>query len=452
MGSITGQCLVHKQSPGTLIAPVEREHREAIRHYFVTGQETATLTRYLERLHETGRWVICDCLPPDTPLEERPALTVARSQKDKLYLRNLSSRQPHASHCPLHYEPGARVEREATPPPPGEPQSLLQGALNLHRVAAEGMADSPAVHRGHQRQSTQTYPKLGQVLLHLMKEAGMLCQDAGFDFLDGIKRMRQAASRMQAAPGVQLDEVLYLSVRQEDEMCQKVRELRREVSNAYGVMVAVIHDIEKKPLTLVRRNKRGDVEWQCTPQGEVKVWSRRSISKGPFIAAITYAPAPGQYEVVAQHAFVLPILHKGRPLPVESDLERQAASSLIRLIEWAQRQRQQALSLDKPMYDLPVEDGQCRPDFLIHGPGGHAVVEVMGMLDDAEYRERKARTVPLMRQLGEVIEIAPDSHNNTLPAEQLKEMNRQVMRTVGARRANPRSAKARRSPPNRRGS
>jgi hypothetical protein len=434
MGSVTGQCLVHKQSPGTFIATVEREHREAIRHYFVTGKETETLTRYLERLHETGRWVICDCLPPETPLEQRPALTVARSQKHKLYLRNLVSREPHAAHCPLRYEPGAKTERETAPPPPGEPQDLLQGALNLHRVAAEGLASSPDRERGSHRASSRTYPRLGQVLLHLMKEAGMLCQDAGFDFLEGIKRMRLAAGRMQAAPGVMLDDVLCLSARQEPEMRQRVRELRREVANAYGVMVVVVHEIETKPLTLVRRGKDGKVEWRCTPAGEVKVWSRRSISKGPFIAAITYAPAPGQYEVVAQHAFVLPILHKGRPLPVESDLERQAASSLVRLIEWAQRQRRQALSLDKPMYDLSVENGQCRPDYLVHGPGGHAVIEVMGMLDDAEYRERKERTVPLMRQLGEVIEIAPPPHNKTLPAEQLKEMNRQVMRTVGARR------------------
>lgn len=52
MGSVTGQCLVHKQAPGTLIATVEPEHREAIRQHFVTGKETDALIRYLERLHE----------------------------------------------------------------------------------------------------------------------------------------------------------------------------------------------------------------------------------------------------------------------------------------------------------------------------------------------------------------------------------------------------------------
>lgn len=431
--SAEGLCLVQKQSPATVLDSVSATEFALLRDYFLVNREAPALTRFLERQHETGRWVICDCLGPEVPLIERPAMTVARSPKDKLYPRNLISRRAHAEHCPFRYEPGKRSEDE--PSEPAAPQDIREGPLDLHRAPAQGtVTDGPDGDKGPgKRKRKAPYPRLGQVLLHLMGQAGMLDQRARFNLLDGIKSLDEAAAGLQAFAGTPLDEVLALSARQEEELVRKVQDLRQRVANAYGVMVVIVHEVETKPLTLVRRDRRG-AEWRCRPHGEVTVWSRRSINKGPFIAAITYAPPAGGGEVQPQHAFVLPILSKTRPLPVESELERQVAGSLMRLIEWAAKARQMPLTLTKPMHDIAVPGGECRPDFLVEGPGGQAIVEVMGMLDDADYRERKARTVPLMREIAEVIEIGELPTAEEARKEALHGMNKCVLREVGPRR------------------
>lgn len=415
--SPTPLCLVHKQSPGKIAGTVEPEQREALRDYFLRGHESPLLLSFLNHVHETRRWIVCDCVEPSTPLDARPALTVARSPKNKLYLRNLVSRMNHADHCPFRYEPATTSDR-GEPECDDGPEALLHGALNLHRATAKDMAGGGAASNESRRSGSRkkTYPRLGQVLLHLMQQAGMLDQGASFDFLEAIRDIRTAAGGLQAYAGTALSEVLYLSARQEGQLVRQVDVSRRLVPNAYGMMVVVVHEIERSPLALIRRAKDGTVEWRCVPQGEIKIWARRSISKGPFIAAITYAPGAGKTDVCPQHAFVLPILGNTRPMPVESDLERRVAGSLLRLSEWAKKAKGVLLFVNKPMYDLDVQGGQCRPDFLVRGPKGQAVVEVMGMVDDPEYLARKERTHPLMRELGELIEVGPDVGNMALRA------------------------------------
>jgi hypothetical protein len=431
MPPATPLCLVHKQSPGKVAGPVEPDQREALRDYFLRGHESPLLLTFLNHVHETRRWIICDCLEPSTPLDERPALTVARSPKNKLYLRNLISRRNHAEHCPFRYEPAPARER-GEPEGNDGPEGLPNGALNLHRATAKDMAGDSPVNNDPRRSVTRkkTYPRLGQVLLHLMQQAGMLDQGPSFDFLEAVRDIRTAAAGLQAYAGTSLDEVLCLSARQEGQLIRQVDESRRLVANAYGLMVVVVHEIERGPLALVRRGRDGSLEWRCVPQGEVKVWARRSISKGPFIAAITYAPGAGKTEVCPQHAFVLPILGNTRPMPVESDLERRVAGSLLRLAEWAKKAKGALLYVSKPMHDIDVQNGQCRPDFLVRGPGGQAVVEVMGMVDDPEYVARKERTHPLMRELGGLIEVGPDIDNQVL-----RGMNSEVFKGVVPRSA-----------------
>lgn len=430
---MSGLGLVNKGAPHTMLAQVQRAEYEALRDFVVRGRESRVLLDFLDQLHARSQWILCDCLEPSTPLVERPALTVARSPKSKLYLRNLISRKNHASHCIFKYTASPRNNQEVAPTE-YSPASLSNGLLNLHRAQADGMAKevkgTPTVRLS---KSNAPYPRLGQVMLHLMRESGMLRQNADFEFLAAIKACRVAASQMLAFPATRLDEVLYLSVRQEQQMIDKVASLRQRVNNAYGVLMVIVHRIEQRPLTLIRENKSGP-DWRCTPQGEVKIIGRRSISKGPFMAAITYAPNNGEDAITPQHAFVVPIMSNSRPLPVESDLERQVATGMARFIEWADKSRNQTFVIDKPMYDISVEEGMCRPDFLVQGPGGQVVVEVMGMMDDAEYRERKERTVPLMAMLGEVLEIAPAPGMTIIAPDQIKELNRAVLRLAGAKR------------------
>jgi|GEM_PF-6835557 len=424
--------LVNKSAPGRSAGGIDDVQYKAMCDFFYSGRQSRHLLSLLNELHANKQWLVCNCVDPETPLTERPALTVARSPKGSLYLRNIAARMEHSTHCPFSYVPAPIAERTEVEEPE-QPLNPLAGSLRLHQPAATEVAGNGSGTGQGTRKITKGYPRLGQVLIHLMMRSGMLTQGSSFDFLGGIRDIRQSASELQAFPGMPLDEVLCLSVKHEQDFIERITELRERNAGAYGVMVTVVHEVESSPAAMVRKDKSGNIEWRCEPRGEFIVWGRRSISKGPFIAAITYAPSTTSQEVRAQHAFALPILSNTRPLPVESDIERQAARALVRLIEWAEKTKRMRLELIKPMYDLDVGIGLCRPDFIVKGPGGQAVIEVMGMIDDPDYMARKAKTHPLMREIGALIEVCPP-----VDAEALKGMNKEVLKHAGWKTQRPR--------------
>lgn len=437
MSDASGQmCLVQRSAPSTPAGAVESRQREALVHFFQNPEPSVFLLRFLEDLHSSGRWIVCDCLGPEVTLNERPTLTIAKSPKGKLFLRNLQARKLHGGHCPFRYEPGKRPdtiteEIEAAPSSgvtPGKP-------LNLHVVPGlqVGAPSAPGKDRDLvvRRQQAEAYPRLGQVLLYLMREAQMLSMESEFDFLQGIKDMRAAAEGLMAYAGTSLNDMLAVSCRHEESLIKKVKFERETRRNAYGLMVVVVHKVSKDPLTLLRFTRDRKLEWKVSPRGEVKVWSRRSINKGPFLAAITYAPSAGDDTPVAQNAFLLPIVDNQAPLPVESDFERTVAKSLLRLASWHRKKSAGGIVLEKPMENIKTRAGECRPDFVVRGPGGKVVVEVMGMAGQEAYDERKSRTVPIMREVGEVLEVTPFSRDGEKAKEELQSMNRWVLARVG---------------------
>lgn len=434
-----GMCLVQKSAPSTPVQSVESRHREALESFFKNPVPSVSLLKFLDDLHAHGRWIVCDCLGPEIPVVERPALTVAKSPKGNLFLRNLQSRRLHADHCPFRYEPGKRPERIDESGEEGATGGLAPGKpLNLH-VATAVKAIAPSAPGKApdlivQRKPKEKLPRLGQVLLHLMREAGMLGMSGRFDFLQGIKDMRSAAEDLIAYSGVSLNDVLAVSCKHEQSLIRRVKEERETHRNAYAVLVVVVHQVQSGPATLLRFDGNRKVAWKVSPRGEVKVWSRRSINKGPFLAAITYAPSAGEEEPVAQNAFLLPIVDTKIPMPVESDIERVVARSLLNLSAWYREKRSGSMIVEKPMSDIKTPSGECRPDFMVRGPNGRVVIEVMGMSGQAEYDERKARTVPIMRELGEVMEITKVNGDREDSKAQLQAMNRWVLSRVGRSR------------------
>ncbi len=440
--SDTGMCLVQRSAPSSSVCPVDSRQREALEHFFHKPEPSVFLLRFLEDLHASGRWIVCSCLGPDVSIIERPALTVAKSPKGKLFLRNLQSRQLHASHCPFRYEPGKRPERIDETSSESVAQGITPGKpLNLHitpgvQVGAPSSSgkDPEVIVR---RTQTEKMPRLGQVLLYLMREAGMLAMGGKFDFLQGIKDMRSASENLLAYPGTSLNEMLAVSCRHEKNLIDRVRSERETHRNAYGVMVVVIHKVSTGPMTLLRFTRDQKLEWKVSPRGEVKIWSRRSINKGPFLAAITYAPSAGDHEPVAQSAFLLPIVDTQAPMPVESDIERIVAKSLLKLATWYRENKPDTLQIQKPMKDIKTSAGECRPDFIVRGPGGKVVVEVMGMAGQQAYDDRKSRTLPIMREIGEVLEVTKVSQDREASKAELQAMNRWVLSRTGKSKGQP---------------
>lgn len=417
--------IVEKRAPERPVGFLSDPQMKALHLYYETDQVSETFNILCYELREKGRWLVCNCVP-DIPLSRKPAMTAALTQTNTLHLRNINDREPHASKCPLSYIP---VKSRAHQPVPNLPRDLTRSVLNLHRGLPDRVT-KPGKGSPHREPSAQrrNYPKLGQVMLHLMEAGGLLSIESDFDFKDALSGMRDAAGRLQAFRGHHLGQVLRLSVKREADLVEQIARIRKHENDAYGLLIAVVHEIDSGP-TLIRRGKGGEVEWQCQPEGEVRIWAQRSIRKGPFLAAITYA-ADASGEVKPQKAFVLLAMDRRTPLPVESDLERTVARELKGLADWFTMKRDMTLSIKKPMFDIETPFGFCRPDFIVHGPGGTAVIEVMGMSDDPEYSERKDRQHPLMKELGELIEIAP-SANGVLDEDDLSAMKRRVLAIAG---------------------
>lgn len=453
IGISIGLTLVAKNTPSVPAARLSESDIQPLIEFVQEGKSSASLLRILRHINESKQWIMCHC-KGDADLLAMPAMTVARMNGGTLYLRNLSGRPLHSNECPFTYNPSTSLEpkdrglllqlnRDSVkdqadlPNSSSIPGTELKNPLDLHldnvvRAASSTGARYKATRSASVRRKPE-YPALGQVLLHLMGSAGMLSQASNFDLLQSFKAISKTAEGIKAFGDIPLNDVLVFSPKRLQSLKDTVRLHRsRGIPSAYGLAVIIIHKIhplEGGKVRLLRESDQDkDNEWSCVPQGEVKIRARRSITKGPFLAAITYAPNDADLEPQAKHAFVLPILSRRRLLPVESDLERRAAMSLVKLIEWAKTKRNLEFRIEKPMYEIETNVGMCRPDFVMQGLGKKAIVEVMGMMADAEYRLRKERTLPIMEAYAPVVQFAPTkAADDAQMSEGLKSMNKSVL-------------------------
>ena len=148
--------------------------------------------------------------------------------------------------------------------------------------------------------------------------------------------------------------------------------------------------------------------------GELEVVSRirrptiggRAVS-GPylFFDVVALTTRRRGYECV--RGWAQPIVSVHRPVPVDSDLERQAFSTLETTLWILSKEFPDAeFTMEKPVFEMDTEQGPCLPDFLIHarrkGEVRTWVVEVMGF-EWPDYLAGKEVTHERMEELGPVI-------------------------------------------------
>ena len=148
--------------------------------------------------------------------------------------------------------------------------------------------------------------------------------------------------------------------------------------------------------------------------GELEVVSRikrptiggRAVS-GPylFFGVVELTTRRRGYECV--RGWAQPIVSVHRPVPVDSDFERQAFGTLTTTLWMLDREFPDAeFTMEKPVFDVDTEQGPCRPDFLIRarreGEVRTWVVEVMGF-ERPDYLAGKEVTHERMEELGPVI-------------------------------------------------
>ena len=106
-------------------------------------------------------------------------------------------------------------------------------------------------------------------------------------------------------------------------------------------------------------------------------------------------------------AWAQPIVWVHRPVPMDSDFERQAFGTLTTTLWMLDREFPDAeFTMETPVFDIDTKQGPCLPDFLIHarrkGEERTWVVEVMGF-DRPNYLAGKEVTHGRMEELGPVL-------------------------------------------------
>ena len=100
-----------------------------------------------------------------------------------------------------------------------------------------------------------------------------------------------------------------------------------------------------------------------------------------------------------------PIVSVHRPVPVDSDYERQAFGTLSTTLWMLDREYKDIeFTMEKPVFERDTEQGPCLPDFLIKAQAEWCkvrtwVVEVMGF-ERPDYLAGKEVTHERMQELG----------------------------------------------------
>ena len=107
--------------------------------------------------------------------------------------------------------------------------------------------------------------------------------------------------------------------------------------------------------------------------------------------------------------YIKPVLYRNRLMLMDSDHERKFARQVIYKVK-----NHPGWTLIKPLEGKVIEDTFLMPDFLLENPAldTRHLVEVMGMLNDPDYADRKEYIVPLMSKAWphhKVVEIDPVS-------------------------------------------
>ena len=313
--------------------------------------------------------------------------------------------------------PQKNWRRAARVPPEGYFAALRdrKGGNSAELLTSEdGTALSDPLHApeedGDREPGQRRMPALPGLLCRLLETAALTrvgVNEPAADIGRWMDAVRAAAKTIEVAPNHPLDRLLFLSRTDWDRLRvhARVREAAREFPEGHvpqGFVCVPIRQVGERSLPATSK------------YGELEVVSRikrptiggRAVS-GPYLyfGLVALTTRRRGYECV--RGWAQPIVSVHRPVPVDSDFERQAFGTLTTTLWMLDREFSDAkFTMEKPVFEIGTEQGPCRPDFLIRaqrkGEVRTWVVEVMGF-ERSDYLAGKEVTHERMEELGPVI-------------------------------------------------
>ena len=407
--------LVPRHSRGlTLRTPVPDVVRDAlVRWYEGEGSESdhrASVTMVVKaRTHE--QWIACDCTGDTEP---PPLMSPAYlSEAETYYLRRLTSRRQrrpeHAADCPFFREQAPqrfREKRSADAPVINEPDGLFIA----HRLAPEKLAEAPSDSEPDDRARGVAIPRLARLLWLLMDMARVnavepLPLHAGrkTTMTSEFARLRQAAARLEIAPGIPLAAHFYTHIDPFERKTVFAR-LRKAAKTwpeglaPQAFLALYANDISGTTLFL-GQGKELELKTRAQYAG--------SLIGPPYLVLVVVGEHNPRDGYAALRAFAQPLARTANFIPVHNLYERKVACELLDL-QYHLRRRGIALGFKRPLFDVPSAAGTVRPEFILDirdnttGELIEAALEVIAR-DDLDYLAAKRHQLESLSKAGRVI-------------------------------------------------
>ena len=371
-----------------------------------------------EDIRNGNCWILCNCLPHEP---ERPVI-VPGQRPSGISLGNLPNAPvPHHRTCVFRLH--------------GHPQGTSGHFFNPLTHDRQGAASGERDRRREPRgRGGRSVPTVAHVLWCFIQEARLhtLAGAEGFPSPeDWLSELKRAAGAFSVAPNVPASEVLLTDP--ESWRSGEFRESLDERAQNWpkgsppcGFLCWVAHEVEDHEINGKTRDA-GHVR-VTSRVGSSPVYDDRVVGPYLFLGALEQSEDRSGWECCMAYAH--PIAALELPIPVDSDYERQALLSLPQLVRDLQSDTklEEALggvvgvALQKPLFEIGVREGRCRPDVLltVTRPGGPVprvpgdpfddsdkvryVIEVMGFGDE-KYEKQKEKIHRRMRRLGRVIRL-----------------------------------------------
>lgn len=369
--------------------------------------ESIRFQAILKNLRENNYWIECDCCT-----DQQPIMAIRRQSNGVFTLINLSKHPQHNKNCAFF-----RVSSDVSERTSGQRLSRKQGICFHHAV--RDVDTNPQQEKVRERISSgvgSQSSKLNRLLCSLFDVAGLhAIKAASISPNDHYFALQATAKTFSWQHGESLDTYFWTHHHQLIKAYQTLRARKDqwpESMRPQGLLLVVIDAVSEHQLHI------GDTTLEI--QGHIEKPGVVANTQGPFVALITLSDEPSKPLFFAmQRACVLPLLSKRQLMIVDSHYERRVIETVLKdwLPYWTKKGLQ--VTLKKPLFDIPVTELVCRPDLVLSTPAGDVILEVMGR-DDEAYIERKQRTVPLMQQLGTVVEF------NALVADRAGQWNEQL--------------------------
>ena len=366
----------------------------------------ASALEVLVRAHKEGLWRSCDCRGPDS---RQPVNGPCRLLGTYFWRRLPAPHVAHAEGCVFWRESAPRWARNPKTRAPVEPPDDRFFTVLLNEPEELRIAEPDALPQRHGAWHGNRPSKLRQRLFELLSDAGLnRLPDADVgNAKQWWNRIRQAAKGFEIAPGRPLDDLLfpYRRMWQMDRIDDRMRAVARAWAKGYrpqGFVCGAVWGVDDHGVT-GRKGMRLDVASRV---------ARPVIGQNPVRPPYLFLGVVGLEEGASAYAclrgYAQPIVAMNCPVPVESNVERQAFGTLRKSLRILRREFETVtFTLEKPLFETNTEHGPCLPDFVIQAlPEGWEgkdsvgfMIEVMGF-EDEEYRERKEATHWAMRSLG----------------------------------------------------